>query len=532
MRVITPDSLIKKLARWLDSNKKIAFISTLIIGFITNIILLTIMIMSSDGLWNSLVHFSTGYEITLGRWALMFFEKLRNNISMVTVTTVYSIFITAVTAVFIVDFYGLQSKISAFLTGMILGVSPCLAMTMLYSFTSDLYCWAFLLSVISAWLICRNKRGLLEGLFSAIAIMVSMALYQSYIGITVGLCISKVILNSINSIKNKKEIFKDIGYRVLVVCIGLFFYYISVKVAIYHYGLKLSDYHGVNEVSFFNIIANLGTSIPTTYKVFFGFFYGDSNINNSSFNRGILWGIFLLAITIVYLYIIVNNKENNKKEKVFSVIFNTIIFIMLPIGLNVINVMVPNTTYYPLNSEQMLLIVPLGFAILESLELEKASILKWASVLSCFIICITYYLSINASYLLIRIKYNQAYSITVRAVARLENTEGYAKDKRWIFTGVIDGEDINKISNLEKYTLNSIDTISIFHRDYYGAIATWTKLLEQYLGITPNFATIDEYKEIINTEEYKNMPMFPEKDSIREINGIMVVKFENELVVK
>lgn len=525
----TPENILEIVGKWFDANKKIAFLSTLVVGFITNIILFTIMIMSPDGLWNSLIYESAGFEITLGRWALMFFEKLRNNISMVTVTTVYSIFITAVIAVFIVDFYELKSKISAFFTGAILGVSPCLAMTMLYSYTSDLYCWAFLLAVISAWLICRNNRGLLEGLFSAIAIMVSMALYQSYIGVTVGLCISKVILNSIKSVKDKKEILKDIGYRVLVVLVGCIFYYISVKVTIYHYNLILSDYRGTDEVSLLNIISNLIPSILSAYKAFFGFFICDNNFNNSNFNRSVLWELFFGAIIVSYLYIIVKNKADNKKEKILNIVFNFIIFIILPIGINIINLMVPQTEYYPLNSTQMLLVVPLGFAILESLEVERGSILKWISVVTCLIICITYYLSINASYLLIRIKYNQAYATTLRAVDRLENTEGYEPHKSWLFAGIIDGEDDNKISNLEKYTLNSMDIIPIFHRDFYGGQASWYKFIEQFLGITPVFCTQEQFNEIIKSDEFKNMNVFPEEGSTKEINGVMVVKFEKEL---
>ena len=43
----------------------------------------------------------------------------------------------------------------------------------------------------------------------------------------------------------------------------------------------------------------------------------------------------------------------------------------------------------------------------------------------------------------IRMKYNQAYSMTLRMVDRIENCEGYDAYKPWMIVGIIDEKNTN-----------------------------------------------------------------------------------------
>ena len=51
-----PEDIEKSVSSWLDSGKKFAFLTALIVGIITHITFLTEMIMSPDGLWNSICY--------------------------------------------------------------------------------------------------------------------------------------------------------------------------------------------------------------------------------------------------------------------------------------------------------------------------------------------------------------------------------------------------------------------------------------------------------------------------------------------
>ena len=69
----------------------------------------------------------------------------------------------------------------------------------------------------------------------------------------------------------------------------------------------------------------------------------------------------------------------------------------------------------------------------------------------------------------------------------------------------------------------------IFHGNYWGSMETWKKFIQIFLGIQPTFASPEDYYKVCGTDEFKNMPVFPNPNSVKEIDGIMVVKYTNEV---
>ena len=75
----SPDDMLEGLKNWFSDTKKLALIVALIVGFITHIVLFSVIILSPDGLWNAL-HYSAGeLETTSGRWAINLIDTLRKS---------------------------------------------------------------------------------------------------------------------------------------------------------------------------------------------------------------------------------------------------------------------------------------------------------------------------------------------------------------------------------------------------------------------------------------------------------------------
>ena len=124
----SPDELLESLKKWFSYNKKLALEVALFIGFITHVVLLSVIILAPDGLWNAL-HYSAGVvETTSGRWAINIIDTLRKDMAFPTITTTISIIVTAVTAIFVVDFFFFFSKFSVIVTAAFLAVSPCFSL--------------------------------------------------------------------------------------------------------------------------------------------------------------------------------------------------------------------------------------------------------------------------------------------------------------------------------------------------------------------------------------------------------------------
>ena len=525
----SPDDLLESLKSWFSDNKKLAFSIALIIGLITHIVLFSIILLSPDGLWNAM-HFSAGeVETTSGRWAINMIDSLRKDMAIPTITTTISIIVTAITAIFVVDFFDLKSKFSVAIASGFLAVSPCLAMTLLYAYTADAYAYAFLFSVLAAWCIYKDKYKILNCVLASIFVMLTMALYQCYLGAIIVLCIMKPILDILRNKKNYKELFIKIGISILVVAIGLVLYWISENIALNIYGTNLSSYGGANDISVISIIKNLKGSIKKVYKDYLNFFFGNDIIWNTNMSRPTFYKILYIIMAIVLGIILIFRETETKKKKIIDACLVIIATLAIPCGVNIIAIIAPTTIFYSLNSAQIILVIPFFMAILEEYTFKRGVILKYLALVLCFIIGVTYYLADNVSYFGVRLKYNQTYAMTLRMVDRIENAEGYSKDKPWAIVGIIGEENSDTVTDLHFLTYGGFVNGPIFHGNYIGSMENWRRFLQMFMGIQPNMASPEEYYKVCGTEEFKNMPLFPNHGAVKEIDGIMVIKYTNNV---
>lgn len=527
-KIKSPEEAFKNFGEWFDTNKRITIIVALIVGLITHIVLLSVMIVSPDGLWNYITYSAGQVETESGRWMINVIDTLRKNLAIPTITTIISIIVTAVTSVFIVDLLDLKSKISNVVTAVFMEVSPCLTMTLLYAYTADAYCYAFLFATLAVWCIYREKHRIVGGIVGAIFTMCTLALYQSYIGAIIGLCMLKPISEILKN-KDYKKIFINIGISMLVVLVGLGLYWCSEQVALKIYGTQLSSYGGASDIGIANTIKNLPTSLVKIYQYFISFFIGGDIVNNPCMSRDIFYKLLFAVEAIAMILVLIFRKSDTKKKKIIDAILICVLSIILPIGLNFIILIAPETTCYPLNTAQIILMIPFMMLILENLEINKGAILKWISLALCLIISVTYFLAANATYTGVRMKYNQAYSIAVRMVNRIETCENYSTDKQWLIAGIVDDSNTQQVSDLYFLTLGGFANGPIFHGNYWGMTETWRKFFQVYLGIQPNFCSVEDYFRICGTEEFQNMPVFPEEGSVKEIDGIMVVRMKQDI---
>lgn len=523
LKVITPDEVLDKFLKWFDNKKKVAFLITIIVGIITHITMITEMIMSQDGLWNSISYSRAGlWETTLGRWGIELITRVTSFIAIPSITTIFNIILMAITAVFLVDVFNLKSKISIFFTSIALVLTPTFTVTLLYVYTSFAYCANMLIATLVVWFIYKfpyKKWGIV---LSSICFMMVLSIYQSYVGVTVGLCVMVSVLHLIKGEKSIKEIFINILKTVISVIAGGIIYYIITMILLKVSGVEFAAYKGANNISIMDIILNLKTTIIQAYKDFLFFFLGDSIVYNSNYRREVLYGIFFLMFGISCLISIFSIKSENKKERVFRIVISILFLALLPLALNIIDVIACSTTIYALTGTQLILMIPFAFAIFELIE--KFIILKWIGVLFCVLIMLTYYIATNTSYSALKLTYNQAYSTTVRIMDRIENTTGYTKDAEILFGGIVGNNNYPRTSSLYNYTIGSIVNNTTFHGTYAGQIGTWMSFLKVFLGVDFVPCSENTYYTIVNSQEYKDMDVFPATNSVKVLNGIVVVK--------
>ena len=520
------DKLFDKFLKWLNSNKRLAFLLTFFIGIITHITMMTDTIMSQDGLWNSMAYYRPGlWEITLGRWGIEIMQRFNFYIAIPTVSTVSCILVMAISAIFIVDLFDLKSKISVILTSAILAVTPTLTVTLLYVYTAFAYCSNFLIATLVIWFIYKFKYKKIGFIISVCLFTLVLSIYQSYIGVSIGLCIMITIIDLIKSKKSIKEIFINILKTITVVIVGGLIYYGLTNIILKWKKISLSTYKDLNNFSIKDIVFGLGVSIPNCYRDFYKFFIKDDIIYNTNYKREIIYGLFLISSFIATIIASLSIKEDNKGLKIVRTILVFLLILILPIGLNFINILVVGNELYALTSIQLILIIPLAFAIME--QINYITFMKWIAIISCFYVVLTYYVADNASYAAMKMRYNQAYSVSLRIMEKIENTPGYNRDYPICIVGIIGDNNFPRVGDLCDYSIGSVFLNPVFHGSYEGAVDTMSRFMEIFLGEDIQFCDAEVYERIVRSEELQNLKDFPNDGCTAIIENTIVIKLSN-----
>lgn len=312
----------------------------------------------------------------------------------------------------------------------------------------------------------------------------------------------------------------------LIVIIGGLIYSNITEKVLQDMHLTASQYKGMDTISVENTFKSLDKSLPKIYNDFKDFYFEDNIVINSNYSRQEFYKLVFITTIILELILIISS---GIWKNPFRILFIIIMNIILPIALNVVFLLTTQTSTYLLTSAQLMLIIPFSAVICELSGKKGTFLFKWSAIIAMFLVVFTYYLSDNASYMALKLTYNQAYSTTIRILDRMEQTEGFSPEKPIMIAGIIDHNtpQFYRNSNIYLYTLGTIFDLPVFHGTYSGMEGTWSRFLGNYLGAKLYFCNEISYNDIVNSQEFKEMGIFPAPNSCREIFGVTVVKLSN-----
>ena len=499
-------------------------------GIITHITFITELIFSQDGLWNSLTYsIPSAWEFSIGRWGIFLADKIVNNLAIPNITGIISILLIAIATVFIVDILKLKNKTTIFLASAAMVVAPSLTTTMIFAYTSVAYCTAMLITVFSVWLMFKETNTIMSKIINIIIAIVlnvlSLGIYQSYIGVVVGLTAMRLVRDLFdNEIATKKFYIQGI-IMVLVVMIAGFVYLGVTEIILSNMGLELVNYKGSENIGLENTLNNLLPSIKKAYKDFCSFFLNDLIVYNEIYSRDAFYKIMFASVAALEAIAIIINKIYKKPHKMILIGLTNLV---LPLALNIVLLLTTDTSTYVLTAAQLILMIPFSAMICEMAGEKLTFIFKWATLISMFLVVFTYYLADNVSYHCLRQTYNQAYTTVNRIVDRIEQTEGYTREGLVLINGIIETNmdyRYQRMSPLGDYTVSMFfKECPVFHGTYSGMEGTWMNFFTNYMGMKFQLCSVGDYQNIINSQEYEEMGVWPEEDSVKLINNIIVVK--------
>lgn len=511
------ENITNVLKNKISCEDKLILIVSFIAGLITHFYFYTNECLSPDAVWAGSIHISGLWEVSLGRWGLVLVDLLKNGLVNHFLITIVSILALSVSTMLIVKIFKIKNYIIITLMAILMVVTPQVTETLMFAYCADSYCLAMLFAVLSTYFIYKGE-DVKNYILAIFFIILELSLYQAYIGVTVTLCMI-IPLSRLIEGQSIKEIFSKIFKSIIVVGIGTILYYTITQIILYMLNITLSSYGGANNIGQ-STIKYLFPEIMNTYKTFYGYFFKDTMIYNTFWHRNII-NIFIFMLTLInMMFAILKNKIYKEKLKLLVI---SIILIILPIGVNIINIIAPERNN---NLVMGMSYVVIYIFILKNIDILKESKLeiklRYSSLIFVGILLCTFILSNNASYMARKEVYNNYYSTSMRILNRIENYKGYNKDTKVLIGGLIKHRpQIAKMGN--GFISNDYETWN-----NYGGTRMINNFYKDYMGMTIKLCNEEEYLKIIKTEEYKKMDVFPYDNSVKMIDGILVVKIEEE----
>lgn len=417
-------------------------------------------------------------------------------------------------------------------------VNACIAVGLVVTFpTVAYYCgytgyvlvftmsWFF--SVVAVWVTKEYKYGFLPG---GIILGLSMGQYQSYVAFSAGLCVLILILSIFENQIEIREWLKLAGRLLTMGILGAILYWIGLQVTLKVYNVELSSYKGLDsmgEISL-DMIPEL---VSRTYSSFIGLFKGETFFYASNSTIVAYIVMFIVGLIILVKKII----DLVKEQKYFYVVALVSLVCVLPLVLNIIDLIAPATRASTLNIWQIVLCPVLIIKLVDTIngnEAIIAKLVKW-SVLVCAILVISEYYEIdNVYYLKQETISKRSEALWNRVMTRMEMTDGYRDDLSLL------------VLSSDRYTEDGemiADEFSVIMEPYdqglagYISVGPWpnfktANLLNNLFGTSFKGASDTEKQKILETEEYLEMDVWPAENSVKVINDTVVVNFDYPVV--
>ena len=452
-----------------------------------------------------------GDSIGIGRFLIPVWNYIRGEYYPPYLIGVLSIIIFIAINYFVIKIFDIKDK------GLILAIcgifTTCVSYTLLnatYINYSDMYAFSILLNVLAIFLMRRKDR---ISILAILLLFISLGLYQAYIGITIGFSIILLIIDLLNKEEAKKVIKKGIIYVVQIV-ISLFLYYIAVKLIPRFTHIELETYY--NSVSNFGNFGGFKNFIKIILGTYTNFF--NTLIVSKTFHRTIVTvinGILLLLFLFIFIKKIITSKLKGSQ-----IILLILLLLVLPFGFNIIyfmsNGIVHELMYYPIFTSFIFILY-----ILQNIKNEKIMYFVYFLLLVSISSNIFY---ANQVYEKKMLEFESTKLVMNRIINRIEEIPEYEPGKTPIFfVGELNKGPI-KVKK-DKFDYKQVGSFTYYATTYPQ---TYYRFIYYYLGypinLYDNDDAVEKTAEYRKNPEVKEMGVFPASDSVKMIDGTIVVK--------
>ena len=459
-------------------------------------------------------YYGANWATSNGRWFIRILNGfIGRNVVIPTVAVIGDVLLIALAAVLIAEMLKIKNKASLVLMTAMLVASPVVIEQLQYLYIGLSYGAAFLLSALSVYLILLKPAGrflkILLPVLSTLCITVMLGIYQSYIGAAAMLILLVAIVKLMDGERIRDIFLTCLKYLGSGVTGGI------LDLVIFKTIMKLQGLEAAERVGTFSlqtITGQLSDSLKNCYFNLFSYFNDAMMMRRYAYLVFFVTGLVLLAAGLVKLL---------RSGKIASFITILVLLIVLPVFINITGVIFPDNGITNIMRYQDVLYIPLILALLERLTVKKAPA-EWAAALSLFFLVSTYTISANATALCNRISYDAITHQALLMLADAYDVEEYEDGTAIIFAGGITDSVPRTYTGIYEYAIGTGSPV--FYNNTFSMERSRYNFAYNYLGVNLQHISESFYEELVASEEFQSMPVWPEEGSVRYMDGCIVIK--------
>lgn len=515
----TPEEVISGVKNHISKTDKFAFLCGFFMCLIINLFVYTNTCFVHD----SIRIFDSSTGLNNGRLLVGPLMLLTNRVQLPWVIGLISCVIMGFITVYFSKIFYIKKRLNIILLAGLIITSDTIVVSHAYFGSLYLFLLSLLLVAMAVYYSDIKKYGYI---ISVVLMCLSLFIYQGFLATAIGLFIFKLIHYLLDNNNSKlKDNFIHIVRYASIVIISSVLYYVIWQVV-----LKLAK-QGIVDYYAYRVFNDPTSSSGIFQRI-------SESLMLSVFQLlGVASGFYALCVPIIILValalcLLIIKKKSRSKQLLMALYIVTYIF-----SINAVYIISGTVTYaLTVFSVTLPLLVVLYFS--ENYEMKKLPsqrmLFAWLVPVLCVVLIFGQTVNANSLYLKMKLNYDNAWSYSTRLMDRLEQTEGFDENteiviiaKGYTVTEYNQNQDILKRasypfkSNIEVSYLLSNNSIT------YGETLEWflTQEMDMDLNIEMNPPEYD------NNEEIEKMGFFPKTDSVKWIDGKLVVKIsERELI--
>lgn len=491
---------MKKLNSFIEKYRFI-LIFFIVSSMVIHLPLFTKDILTADVLLNANYYDGYSWEISLGRFGLYIFGFLKGFMVFKELEIFLAIVLLGISSILLIDLFNIKNKIIQTVNLLVISSSPIVSATLLFHYCALPYSFAFLCGILSVYLFVKSKNNIIKYLLPIFLICTSLSLYQAYLAVPVTL----IVLYSIKRIFEHTFSWKDLFIPLLITLLGTIFYFIFMKISLLIFQVDMSSYRGANSFSL-STIFDIPKRITDCYLSFYQYYFSDSIVTNSNLSINI-YNIFFLGISLISIILsAIKNKLSWRHNLLL-----TFLIICLPLCVNVISIILPDTSLQLLmSSGYLLFIVFFGYLITDN---------KILTVFGCIILILIirgYIIQSQATYQTLDNTYRKTYEVASDIKDEMIET-----NSRQLM--IIGNPEENNL-DISSFNYGFVSNYPLFWEEYSNLRNGWERFMKYYVGYSITFVNEEQYNQILNSSKFKKMKSYP--DSMI-VDNILVIKFAN-----